>query len=151
VQLIYISTVLCCLGNAFVMLFATQVFVWETKKAAPLVTLQGHAGEVSAVAWCRRAIGKVASCSDDTTIRVWDLDQEMQRRDQTQDDKKQLLQSTTSYLAPPPLRPATAQEVRVATARQLDPAISTHASVSTPNSLDLESANCLLLLAAGSE
>ncbi|CAN0538144.1 unnamed protein product, partial [Scytosiphon promiscuus] len=35
---------------------------------------QGHANEVTGVDWCRSERLKLASCSDDETVRVWTLD-----------------------------------------------------------------------------
>ena len=37
----------------------------------PLVALRGHRKEVTHVAWCTTDFGRVATCSDDCTVRLW--------------------------------------------------------------------------------
>ena len=53
-----------------------DVYLWDVKHPllAPL-RLKGHVGEVSDVAWCPTDMTKLASSSDDTTVRIWSLDQ----------------------------------------------------------------------------
>ncbi|KAJ8391518.1 hypothetical protein AAFF_G00088400 [Aldrovandia affinis] len=36
--------------------------------------LQGHSQEVTSMAWCPTDFTKIASCSDDNTVRIWRLD-----------------------------------------------------------------------------
>lgn len=40
----------------------------------PPVSLPGHAGEVTAVAWCPADHCQIATAADDATLRVWTLD-----------------------------------------------------------------------------
>lgn len=49
-------------------------YIWQMNKpdAAP-ITLNSHDGEVSAVAWVPHEAGKLATCSDDYTVRVWNI------------------------------------------------------------------------------
>ncbi|XP_030443416.2 uncharacterized protein LOC115665714 isoform X1 [Syzygium oleosum] len=49
-------------------------YIWQMNKpdAAP-ITLNSHDGEVSAVAWSPHEAGKLATCSDDYTVRVWNI------------------------------------------------------------------------------
>ncbi|KAK9119795.1 hypothetical protein Scep_017888 [Stephania cephalantha] len=46
--------------------------IWQVKRPqeGPL-RLEGHEGEVTAVAWCPSETGKLATCSDDFTVRIW--------------------------------------------------------------------------------
>ena len=41
------------------------------RPAKPALALRGHCGEVTGVDWCRGDFCTLASCSDDTTVRVW--------------------------------------------------------------------------------
>ncbi|KAL4630562.1 hypothetical protein GN956_G15886 [Arapaima gigas] len=49
-------------------------YIWKISdpKSAP-VMLQGHSDEVTSVAWCPTDFSKIASCSDDNTVRIWRL------------------------------------------------------------------------------
>lgn len=49
-----------------------NVFIWQmnSSESSP-VTLKGHGGEVTAVDWCPTDFCKIATCSDDFTVRVW--------------------------------------------------------------------------------
>ncbi|EPS61392.1 hypothetical protein M569_13405, partial [Genlisea aurea] len=50
-------------------------YVREVNKPhLPAVSLKGHAGEVTAVDWCPSEIGKVATCSDDYTVCLWNVE-----------------------------------------------------------------------------
>ncbi|XP_051501016.1 denticleless protein homolog [Myxocyprinus asiaticus] len=51
-----------------------NAFIWKISnpKQAPIV-LQGHSQEVTSVAWCPTDFTKIASCSDDNTVRIWRL------------------------------------------------------------------------------
>ncbi|XP_051955197.1 denticleless protein homolog [Xyrauchen texanus] len=51
-----------------------HAFIWKISepKQAPLM-LQGHSQEVTSVAWCPTDFTKIASCSDDNTVRLWRL------------------------------------------------------------------------------
>jgi denticleless len=53
----------------------TAVYVWNADRplASP-AALAGHAGEVSAVDWSPAEFGRIASCADDGTARVWAVD-----------------------------------------------------------------------------
>jgi hypothetical protein len=46
---------------------------------APLA-LEGHAGEVTGVAWCPTDLGQITTCHDDATVNVWALDRSRERR-----------------------------------------------------------------------
>ncbi|KAI4998521.1 hypothetical protein ZWY2020_053863 [Hordeum vulgare] len=49
-----------------------NVYLWQVDQpeSGPIV-LKGHGGEVTSVDWCALEVGKVASSSDDATVRVW--------------------------------------------------------------------------------
>ncbi|KAG9344645.1 hypothetical protein JZ751_010330 [Albula glossodonta] len=52
-----------------------QAYIWKISdpKCTPMM-LQGHSQEVTSVAWCPTDFTKIASCSDDNTVRIWRLD-----------------------------------------------------------------------------
>ncbi|XP_075893705.1 denticleless protein homolog [Nelusetta ayraudi] len=55
-----------------------QTHIWKISDPAyPPMTLQGHSEEVTSVAWCPTDFTKIASCSDDHTVRIWRLRREM--------------------------------------------------------------------------
>ncbi|OVA19893.1 WD40 repeat [Macleaya cordata] len=51
-----------------------NAYIWQMKKpeAGPII-LKGHEGEVTAVDWCPSEIGKIATSSDDFTVRIWNI------------------------------------------------------------------------------
>ncbi|TRY59876.1 hypothetical protein DNTS_013574 [Danionella cerebrum] len=51
-----------------------HAYIWKISHPnhAP-VMLQGHCQEVTSVAWCPTDFTKIASCSDDNTVRIWRL------------------------------------------------------------------------------
>ncbi|KAF8378243.1 hypothetical protein HHK36_029582 [Tetracentron sinense] len=51
-----------------------NTYLWQVKKPqVEPVTLKGHEGEVTAVNWCPSEIGKIATSSDDFTVRIWNI------------------------------------------------------------------------------
>ncbi|KAI4348192.1 hypothetical protein L6164_008946 [Bauhinia variegata] len=49
-----------------------NAYVWQVNK--PLedpIALKGHDGEVTAVDWCHSEVGRLATSSDDFTVRIW--------------------------------------------------------------------------------
>ncbi|RUP44333.1 WD40-repeat-containing domain protein, partial [Jimgerdemannia flammicorona] len=49
--------------------------VWEIERPdRPPVFFKGHTNEVTSVGWCRRDLFQLATCSDDATVRVWNMD-----------------------------------------------------------------------------
>ncbi|KAK6297195.1 hypothetical protein J4Q44_G00317780 [Coregonus suidteri] len=52
-----------------------HTYIWKISdpKQAPMM-LQGHSQEVTSIAWCPTDFTKIASCSDDNTVRIWRLD-----------------------------------------------------------------------------
>ncbi|XP_035277792.1 denticleless protein homolog [Anguilla anguilla] len=52
-----------------------HAYIWKIShpECAPMM-LQGHSQEVTSVAWCPTDFTKIASCSDDNTVRIWRLD-----------------------------------------------------------------------------
>ncbi|XP_028809169.1 denticleless protein homolog [Denticeps clupeoides] len=51
-----------------------HAYIWKISNPdqAPML-LQGHSQEVTSVSWCPTDFTKIASCSDDNTIRIWRL------------------------------------------------------------------------------
>uniref|UniRef100_A0A8D3E4V2 Denticleless E3 ubiquitin n=1 Tax=Scophthalmus maximus TaxID=52904 RepID=A0A8D3E4V2_SCOMX len=55
-----------------------HTYIWKISDPQhPPMTLQGHNEEVTSVAWCPTDFSKIASCSDDHTVRIWRLHREM--------------------------------------------------------------------------
>uniref|UniRef100_UPI0037E7FA46 denticleless protein homolog n=1 Tax=Semicossyphus pulcher TaxID=241346 RepID=UPI0037E7FA46 len=55
-----------------------HTYIWKISDPAhPPMMLQGHSEEVTSVAWCPTDFTKIASCSDDHTVRIWRLHREM--------------------------------------------------------------------------
>lgn len=55
-----------------------HTYIWKiSDPTRPVMTLQGHSEEVTCVAWCPTDFTKIASCSDDHTVRIWRLHREM--------------------------------------------------------------------------
>uniref|UniRef100_A0A8C5MMJ3 Denticleless E3 ubiquitin n=1 Tax=Leptobrachium leishanense TaxID=445787 RepID=A0A8C5MMJ3_9ANUR len=51
-----------------------NAYIWQVcDPQAPPVTLQGHSQEVTSVTWCQSDFTKIATCSDDNTVRLWRL------------------------------------------------------------------------------
>lgn len=51
-----------------------NAFIWQADRPeADPVMLKGHRGEVTAVDWCPTDFCKIATCSDDYTVRVWSI------------------------------------------------------------------------------
>ncbi|XP_054839315.1 denticleless protein homolog isoform X2 [Eublepharis macularius] len=49
-------------------------YIWKVSKPQlPPVMLFGHMEEVTSVAWCPSDFSKIATCSDDNTIKIWRL------------------------------------------------------------------------------
>ncbi|MEE6473987.1 hypothetical protein FKM82_010239 [Ascaphus truei] len=56
-------------------------YVWQVSDPqAPPVTLLGHSQEVTSVTWCPSDFTKIATCSDDNTVRVWRLRQNVDEK-----------------------------------------------------------------------
>ncbi|XP_041661571.1 denticleless protein homolog [Cheilinus undulatus] len=54
-----------------------HMYIWKISDPShPPMTLQGHSEEVTSVAWCPTDFTKIASCSDDHTVRIWRLHRE---------------------------------------------------------------------------
>ncbi|XP_070704959.1 denticleless protein homolog [Pempheris klunzingeri] len=55
-----------------------HAYIWKiSDPKCPPMMLQGHSEEVTSVAWCPTDFTKIASCSDDHTVRIWRLRREM--------------------------------------------------------------------------
>eukprot|EP00066_Takifugu_rubripes_P021251 XP_011610517.1 PREDICTED: denticleless protein homolog [Takifugu rubripes] len=54
-----------------------HTYIWKIADPKhPPMTLQGHSEEVTSVVWCPTDFTKIASCSDDHTVRIWRLHRE---------------------------------------------------------------------------
>ncbi|KAF3702973.1 Denticleless protein -like protein [Channa argus] len=55
-----------------------HTYIWKiSNPQQPPTMLQGHSEEVTSVSWCPTDFTKIASCSDDHTVRIWRLHREM--------------------------------------------------------------------------
>ncbi|XP_037605806.1 denticleless protein homolog [Sebastes umbrosus] len=55
-----------------------NAYIWKISDPNhPPMMLQGHSEEVTSLAWCPTDFTKIASCSDDHTVRIWRLHREM--------------------------------------------------------------------------
>ncbi|MBN3309616.1 DTL protein, partial [Amia calva] len=51
-----------------------NAYIWKiSDPKRPPIMLQGHCQEVTSIAWCPTDFTKIASCSDDNTVRIWRL------------------------------------------------------------------------------
>lgn len=88
----------------------SRVYIWQTARPrdAPYV-LEGHTGEVTGVDWSCCDAGRVASCSDDGTMRIWDVRRlEQPRRRQPAPRAAGSRWAEAAPAAPPP--PAAARD-----------------------------------------
>ncbi|KAG0603589.1 hypothetical protein M758_10G105300 [Ceratodon purpureus] len=61
----------------------SNVYVWQVEHpSSPPVVLEGHRGEVTAVDWCSTSYCKIATSSDDCTVRIWSLKEHQFTRQQ---------------------------------------------------------------------
>uniref|UniRef100_A0A8C6WRJ1 Denticleless E3 ubiquitin protein ligase homolog (Drosophila) n=1 Tax=Neogobius melanostomus TaxID=47308 RepID=A0A8C6WRJ1_9GOBI len=52
----------------------SHAYIWKLSSPSdPPMMLQGHSEEVTSVSWCPTDFTKIASCSDDHTVRLWRL------------------------------------------------------------------------------
>lgn len=52
----------------------SHAYIWKISSPSdPPMMLQGHSEEVTSVSWCPTDFTKIASCSDDHTVRLWRL------------------------------------------------------------------------------
>ena len=54
-----------------------QVYIWHRHNSSLLEVLPGHSGSVNAVAWNPRDPHMFASASDDHTVRIWGVPQQL--------------------------------------------------------------------------
>ncbi|XP_062911890.1 denticleless protein homolog [Mobula hypostoma] len=51
-----------------------NAYIWKVSDPLyPPTVLQGHTQEVTSVSWCPSDFSKIATCSDDNTVRIWRL------------------------------------------------------------------------------
>ncbi|GAV70234.1 WD40 domain-containing protein [Cephalotus follicularis] len=51
-----------------------NAYIWEVNKPkVQPIKLESHDGEVTAVDWCPSEVGKIATTSDDFTVRLWNI------------------------------------------------------------------------------
>ncbi|ORX64749.1 WD40 repeat-like protein [Anaeromyces robustus] len=58
-----------------------HVYIWDiTAPHRAPVKLKGHENEVTAVSWCPIDIKQMVTCSDDTSIRIWNMNKELEEK-----------------------------------------------------------------------
>jgi len=58
-----------------------HVYIWDiTAPHRSPVKLKGHENEVTAVSWCPIDIKQMVTCSDDTSIRIWNMNEELENK-----------------------------------------------------------------------
>jgi len=58
-----------------------NVYIWDiTAPHRSPVKLKGHENEVTAVSWCPIDIKQMVTCSDDTSIRIWNMNEELENK-----------------------------------------------------------------------
>ncbi|KAI8387987.1 WD40-repeat-containing domain protein [Radiomyces spectabilis] len=75
--------------DRFIMAGSTvkSVFAWEVDRPkAPAVQFAGHSAVVTSVSWCHTDINQFASCSDDLSTRIWNVDFDKQTDMETSND-----------------------------------------------------------------
>ncbi|XP_026551203.1 denticleless protein homolog [Pseudonaja textilis] len=65
-------------------------YIWKVSEPQlPPMVLHGHLQEVTSVAWCPSDFTKISTCSDDNTIKIWRLRQNI--KEKTWTDKTRLV------------------------------------------------------------
>uniref|UniRef100_A0A8C1NRE2 Denticleless E3 ubiquitin protein ligase homolog (Drosophila) n=1 Tax=Cyprinus carpio TaxID=7962 RepID=A0A8C1NRE2_CYPCA len=84
-----------------------HAYIWKISdpKQAPMM-LQGHSQEVTSVAWCPTDFTKIASCSDDNTVRIWRLNRRPDGENSSNRDPN-LVGWTLRKIQSPPRAPVT--------------------------------------------
>eukprot|EP00118_Oscarella_pearsei_P020067 m.216254 g.216254 ORF g.216254 m.216254 type:complete len:531 (+) comp39855_c1_seq7:55-1647(+) len=55
----------------------SNAYMWQIDSPdTPPFVLTGHSKEVTSVAWCGKDVTRLATCSDDNTVRIWRLDRQ---------------------------------------------------------------------------
>ncbi|OUM68203.1 hypothetical protein PIROE2DRAFT_58269 [Piromyces sp. E2] len=58
-----------------------HVYIWDiTAPHRQPIKLKGHENEVTAVSWCPIDIKQMVTCSDDTSIRIWNMNHELEEK-----------------------------------------------------------------------
>ncbi|ORY52231.1 WD40 repeat-like protein [Neocallimastix californiae] len=58
-----------------------NVYIWDiTAPHRSPVKLKGHENEVTAVSWCPIDIKQMVTCSDDTSIRIWNMNEKLENK-----------------------------------------------------------------------
>lgn len=85
-----------------------KAYIWEVAEPhrQPIV-LEGHDSEVSGVDWCMTDPCLLATCSDDTTVRLWEFERPFLRRREDSRSGRVVLSRRRN---PPPKRPLSADQ-----------------------------------------
>ncbi|KTG05971.1 hypothetical protein cypCar_00014172 [Cyprinus carpio] len=94
-----------------------HAYIWKISdpKQAPMM-LQGHSQEVTSVAWCPTDFTKIASCSDDNTVRIWRLNRRPDGENSSNRDPN-LVGWTLRKIQSPPRAPGPYSPVEVTPAK----------------------------------
>lgn len=75
-------------GAAFIWNASTANISTNTPSRFPCVAFKGHTSEVNGVAWHKHDFTKVATTSDDGTVRTWEVNRNLQDKNQHLKPKK---------------------------------------------------------------
>ncbi|XP_016337985.1 denticleless protein homolog [Sinocyclocheilus anshuiensis] len=94
-----------------------HAYIWKIPdpKQAPMM-LQGHSQEVTSVAWCPSDFTKIASCSDDNTVRIWRLNRRPDGENSSNRDPN-LVGWTLRKIQSPPRAPGPYSPVEITPAK----------------------------------
>jgi WD40 repeat protein len=65
------------------------IYPLKYREKYPHVCLEAHFSEVTAVDWCPHDFNQLITCSDDNTIRIWNVKKELNSEDEAKCDLKQ--------------------------------------------------------------
>jgi len=81
-----------------------QVYVWNIPEGnlsasgyAPSQRFEGHTDEVSSVDCCITEYGKLASCADDSTVRIWSINRGLNQKQEDRTESS-VLENTRSLV-----------------------------------------------------
>ncbi|KAI8913985.1 WD40-repeat-containing domain protein [Powellomyces hirtus] len=59
------------------------LYIWEVDAPhKPPLALRAHRGEVTGVSWSKQELSQLASCSDDASVRIWNVDMDYNEDEQ---------------------------------------------------------------------
>ncbi|KAJ4834190.1 hypothetical protein Tsubulata_018880 [Turnera subulata] len=73
-----------------------NAYIWQVNKPEmDPISLKSHEGEVTAVDWCPSDTGKVATSSDDFTVRIWNIESKFCSSTRTSSIRRRVMATTS--------------------------------------------------------